>query len=106
MSLLRNDYPNDYRFYWIIKIKKLIYHSISRKNQRGTLFHRKVRLADWIIIFWVVFALLNGCASKEFVAAKRKPKAVHGAVFKSNNYSQKCTWRFFERSTKKKCVRK
>ncbi len=106
MSLLRNKYRNDSPFYWIIKIKKLISHSIYRKNQRGTLVHRKVRFAKWIIIFLVVFVLLNGCASKEFVTAKRKPKAVHGAVFKNNDYSHECTWQFFARSTKKKCVRK
>jgi len=69
--------------------------------------HRNKKFHAFLISMYVVsFVLLAGCASEQYNLHRSKPKAADGAVFRINDNSQSCPWKFFSGNTKKRCVRK
>ncbi len=78
---------------------------VTKKNQNRSWVQSNLSYVFSTSIFFSI-VLFSGCTSKQNVIPKKKPRAVHGEIIKANDYSKECSWKFFARETKKKCVRK
>ena len=78
----------------------------SNENHTTTSSRSKAIRFLLVSIFLAAVVILSGCSSKVLVSSNRRPTAIHGQIFKGNDYSKKCTWHFFNSYARKKCVRK